>query len=171
MIRADIGLTRGCLLAACLAAPALVQAQTADPRLMPILTRSVGQTARIHGDSGSAVTIGAIERIRGDTLFLRPKSGIQQTLLMPRIARVDIREGLSAQARLRRTRLGAVAGLVIGAAIGYEIAKRSVGRAERNHELFAEADYLDPVVGAVAGGAIGAASGNFWPDHWVTRYP
>jgi hypothetical protein len=168
-----IGLMRAYLLAACLAAPAILQAQTVDPRLIPILTGSVGRTARIQVDSGSSMTTGAIERIRSDTLFLMPKSGIPQTLSVPRIVRVDIREALSADSRLRRTRLGAVAGVLIGAVIGYEIAKPRVRRAERQDDVpYAQIDYLiDPLVGAVVGGAIGAASGNAWPDRWVTRYP
>lgn len=119
------------------------------------------------------MTTGAIERVGRDTLFLMPKSGTRQTLFVPRIVRVDIREGLGADARLRRTRLGFVAGVLIGAAIGYEIAKPRVRRAERQDGVpYAQIDYLiDPLVGAAVGGAIGAASGNAWPDRWVTRYP
>jgi hypothetical protein len=174
---ADIGLMRAYLLAASLAAslaaPAILQAQTVDPRLIPILTGSVGRTVRIQLDAGSSMTTGAIERVRGDTPFLTTKSGIRQTLSVPGIARVDIREPLSADARLRRTRLGAAAGVLIGAVIGYEIAKPRVRRAERQDDVpLAQIDYLiDPLVGAVVGGAIGAASGNVWRDHWVTRYP
>ena len=164
---------RAYVLAASLAAPATLHAQTADPRLIPILTGSVGRTARVQIDSGSSMTTGAIERVRSDTLFLITRSGIPQTLSVPRILRVDIRDALSADARLRRTRLAAVAGVVIGAVVGYEIAKPRVRRAERQDDVpFAQIDYLvDPLFGAVVGGAIGAASGSAWPDHWVRRYP
>ena len=164
---------RAYLLVACLAAPAILQAQTVDPRLIPILTGSVGRTARIQVDSGSSLVNGAIELVRADTLFLIPRSGLPQTLSVSRIVRVDIREELSAEARLRRTRLAVVAGALMGAVIGYEIAKPRVRRDERKDDVpFVQIDYLiDPLIGAVVGGAIGGASGNAWPDHWVTRYP
>jgi hypothetical protein len=163
---------RAYLFAACLAAPAILQAQTVDPRLIPILTESVGRTARVQIDSASSLVTGAIERVRRDTLFLAPTSGSSQTLSVGRIARVDIREPLNADVRLRRTRLAIVAGLLIGAGIGYEIAIPQVRRAERQGNWFARTYYVaDPIVGGLVGSAIGAASGNVWPDHWVTRYP
>jgi hypothetical protein len=172
MIVANLGLMRAYLLAAFVAAPAVLQAQTVDPRLIPILTESIGRSARIQVDSGDSMT-GAIGRVRSDTLFLMTKSRIPQTVSVPRIVRVDIREALSADARVHRTRLGFLAGMLIGAAIGYEIAKPRVHRAERQDDVpLAQIDYLiDPLVGAVAGGAIGAASGSAWRDHWVTRFP
>jgi len=115
---------------------------------------------------------GAIERVRGDTLFLMPKSRTSQTFSMPRIARVDIREPLNNDTRLFRTRLAIVAGIVIGAVIGYQIAIPQVRRAQRQGNWFAKTYYvIDPVVGGLAGGAVGAVSGNAWPDHWVARYP
>lgn len=172
MIAADLGFTRAYLLAALVAAPAVLQAQTVDPRLIPILTRSIGSTARIQVDSGNSMT-GAIASVRSDTLFLTTKSGIPQTVSVPRIVRVDIRKALRADARQHRTWFGAVAGVLMGAAIGYEVAKPRVHRAERQDGVpYAQIDYLiDPLVGAVLGGAIGTASGSAWPDHWVTRFP
>jgi hypothetical protein len=118
------------------------------------------------------VLTGAIAFVRADTLVLIPKSGFPQTLSVSRIARVDIREPLNDDTRLFRTRLAIVAGLLIGAGIGYEIAIPRVRRSERKDVPLAQIEYfVDLPIGALIGGAVGAASGNAWPDHWVTRYP
>jgi hypothetical protein len=164
---------RAYLLAALLAAPAaILQAQTVDPRVIPTLTGSAGRTARIHVDSGGSLLTGAIAFVRADTLFLIPKSGFPQTVSVSRIARIDIREGLSDDTRLFRTRIAIVAGLLLGAGIGYEIAVPRVRRAERKDVPLAQIDYfVDLPIGALIGGAVGAVSGNAWPGHWVTRYP
>ena len=172
IIHANCRAMRAYLLLACLTASTVAQGQTADPRLRAILTGSVGKTVRLQVDSGRSLLTGAIERVRGDTVILVSNSGIAQSATLPRVARVDIREALSADARLRRTRLAAVAGVLIGAAIGYAIAVPQVRRAEQRDDWYARKYYLfDPLVGAVAGGAIGAASGNAWPNRWVSRYP
>src|SRR5579884_3190654 len=169
VILAYYPLMRVYLLAAYLAAPMILQAQTIDPRLIPILAGSVGREARIHVDSGISTITGAIQRVRGDTLFLSSIAGTSQALAVPRITHLDIRETLTADARLRRTRVAGVAGALIGAVIGYEIAIPQVRRAQRQGNWYAVNDYwFDPLAGGLLGLAIGAASGNAWRDHWVT---
>ena len=172
MILADYCAMRAYLLAACLAAPSILKAQNVDPRLAPILEGSVGKVVRVGVDSGNSLMTGAIERVRGDTLFLVSTSGSSQTLSVRRITRVDVREPVDDDRRLRRTRLGIVAGFLVGTGIGYLIAVPKVRHEQAQHNQYADLYYLsEGVFGGLVGALIGGASGSARPDHWVTRYP
>src|SRR5689334_16664032 len=153
---------RACLLAVCVGTPAILPGQTADPRLVQILAANGGRTARIAVDSGRSAISGRVGSIRGDTLYLMAKSRIAQTLSIPRIIRVDVRESLSEDARLQRTQSAAMAGLLIGAAIGYAIAVPSVRNAHGRGYWIPEAQYfLDPAAAALVGGAVAGVAGKW----------
>jgi hypothetical protein len=148
--------------------PPCVRAQT--PVLDSVARLKIGRTVRVT-DSGGGITFGELRSIDRDTLTIAEALSLRQ--IDERAVKLfELRSVLDPGTRHKRAWFGGVAGLVIGAGIGYLVAVPRVRATERNGDgPFQQIEYVfDPAIGGVLGAIVGGIVGARGHEHWQIQY-
>ena len=151
-----------------LVVPPYAAAQT--PSLDSVARIEIGRTVRV-ADSAGATTSGEPRSIARDTLTIAEALTFRQ-IDGRAVKLLEIRSALDPGTRHKRAWFGGVAGLVVGAGIGYLVAVPRVRATERNGDgPFQQIEYVfDPAIGGILGAIVGGIVGARGHEHWEVQY-